>query len=333
VISSWSSWASRCAKDGLPRNPAHPERQPGRQARPPAEPATRNSSQPQTSSQQTMMQANIDVQKAFYAAYSNDIRRRSRATKGSRMDFRILGHIEVEADDLSLDIGHARQRAVLATLVLASGQPVSAEMIIDRVWGDDTPRTVRSVLYCYVARLRDALRTANVALTRRAGGYALQIDSGEVDAFRFRQLVARAAKTTDDDQAAALLRQALALWRGEALAGLTSPWLSAMRSTLENQRIAAMLQLNDIDLRQGRHGMLVADLIEQAASHPMDERLISQLMLALYRSGRQSEALQWFERTRRQLAEDLGVCPGSALQVARTQILQGDLRYRGEIAT
>ena len=171
------------------------------------------------------------------------------------MEFRILGPIEVRFAGRQVDVGHARQRSVLAVLLLDPGRVISAEQLIDRVWGDDPPTSVRNALYGYVARLKAALAgTAEpgVALVRRAGGYVLEADQEQVDLCRFRSQVAAAAAAGDDQQAAALLRSAIGQWQGTALAGLGGSWLAGMRDALDLERRAAALDLHDIELRQGR---------------------------------------------------------------------------------
>ena len=244
------------------------------------------------------------------------------------MEFGVLGPVEVQVAGKMTNAGHARQRAVLVVLLLDLGRVVSPEVLIDRVWGEDPPASVRSVLYGYVARLRAVIAGAadpDVTLGRRSGGYQLLARAEQLDLCRFRRLAAEAAAVAgDDERAARLLREALGLWRGAALAGVDSPWLNAMRDTLEAERFAAALDLNDIRLRQGQHGALVSELAAPVAAHPVDERLVGQLMLALYRSGRQAEALRRFEQTRQRLAEELGADPGPGLQVLHQQILRAD---------
>jgi DNA-binding SARP family transcriptional activator len=242
------------------------------------------------------------------------------------MEFRILGPVEVWRDGRPVDAGHARQRAVLAVLVLDAGRVVPLEALIDRVWGEDSPRSVRNVVYGYVARLKALLADGmdpGVGLSRRPGGYLLQAGPDQVDVARFRRLVADAAAAEGDERARAL-GEALALWRGPALAGLDSRWLNAMRATLELERAGAELDLNDIRLRHGEHGALAGELAAQAAGAPGDERLIGQLMLALYRCGRQADALRWFEQTRVHLADELGADPGPDLKALHQQILRAD---------
>jgi DNA-binding SARP family transcriptional activator len=244
---------------------------------------------------------------------------------GALMEFGVLGPVEIRVAGRPVDAGHARQRSVLAVLLLNLGRAVPAGELIDRVWGEDPPPSVRNVLYGYVGRLRAVIAAADpgVTLARRPGGYLLRAGPGQLDLGRFRRLVAEAASGSDEDRAAGL-RAALALWRGPALAGLSSPWLDGMRQALELERLAAMLDLSDVLLRQGQYGALVSELAGQAAAHPSDERLTGQLMLALYRSGRPAEALRWFEQARRHLADELGTDPGAALRALHQQILRAD---------
>ncbi len=247
---------------------------------------------------------------------------------GALMEFRVLGELEVRAAGLPVDVGHPRQRAVLAVLLFDLGRVVPVTHLIDRVWGDDPPVSVRNVLYGYVARLRAVIASAGdpaVTLSRQSGGYRLEADRDQVDLYRFRRLLAEAAAVAgDDERAGALLAEAMALWRGVALAGMDSPWLNGMRESIELQRRTAVLDLADITLRQGSHRALAASLAEEAVTYPADERLIGQLMLALYRSGRQAEALQRFEDTRRRLAEEFGCRSRTAVAGAT----QADLAHR-----
>jgi DNA-binding SARP family transcriptional activator len=247
--------------------------------------------------------------------------------QGGLVEFGVLGPVEVRAGGQLLDAGHARRRAVLAVLLLDLGRVVPLEALIDRVWGQEPPASVLNTLYGYIARLRSVIARApdpRVTLSRRPGGYLLQAEAGQLDFCRFRWLAAEASTGPDDKRSAGLLRQALGLWRGPALVGVRSPWLNAMRDTLEADRLAALADLTDIRLRQGEHGALAAELTRQAAARPGDERLIAQFMLALYRSGRQADALRIFEQTRRHLASEVGADPGSALRTLHQQILRAD---------
>jgi DNA-binding SARP family transcriptional activator len=243
------------------------------------------------------------------------------------MEFGVLGSVEVWLDGSPVDAGHSRQRAVLAVLLLATGRAVPAEVLIDRIWGERPPQSVRNVLYGYVARLKALVTSGQdpgVMLSRRPGGYLLRAGPDQVDLGRFRRLVADAAVAGDDERAGAALGEAVRLWRGPALAGLDSLWLNSMRATLELDRARAMLDLNDIRLRRGEHAALAGELAAQAAASPADERLIGQLMLVLYRCGQQAEALRWFEQTKHYLARELGADPSPPLGALHQQILDAD---------
>jgi DNA-binding SARP family transcriptional activator/Tfp pilus assembly protein PilF len=244
------------------------------------------------------------------------------------MEFRLLGPVEVWLDGQPMAAGHARQRAVLAVLLLDAGRAVPPEVLIDRVWGEDPPRSVRNVLYGYVARLRALVASGtdpSAGLSRRPGGYLLRVGPDQVDLGRFRRLVADAADQAGDDRrAGSALGEAAGLWRGPALGGLDSPWLNAMRATLELERAGAVADLTDIRLRRGEHGALAGELAARAGESPADERLIGQLILALHRCGRQAEALRWFDLTRQYLADELGADPSPPLAALHQQILRAD---------
>ncbi|MDT3400274.1 AfsR/SARP family transcriptional regulator, partial [Streptomyces sp. B1866] len=204
-----------------------------------------------------------------------------------------------------MSLGHAKQACVVAVLLVDAGRVVRVEQIVDRVWGDDPPSSVRSVLYGYVARLRATLRpyagpvdAGGVRLARRSGGYVLEVAPDLVDLHRFRALVAEAGAQRDDARAVGRLRRALGLWRGEALSGLAGEWAEGVRTRLDSERLAAHLALGEAGLRLGRHADLLAELRDLAAAHPLDERVVRQLMAALYGCERQAEALEVYERTR-----------------------------------
>jgi DNA-binding SARP family transcriptional activator len=243
------------------------------------------------------------------------------------VEFRVLGPVEVYTSGCRLDAGHARQRAVLAVLVLELGRVVPQEMLVHRVWGEDPPRSVRNALHGNVTRLRALIRPADApgaTLARRAGGYVLEAAPEQVDVQVFRGLVAEAAAADDEHKAAGVLRQALGLWRGSALGGVASAWLDGVREALEQERRAAAGDLYDVELRLGRHAALLGELSEAVAARLADERLVGLLMVALYRSGRAAEALLCFERARRSLAEELGADPGPELRRLHEQVLRAD---------
>ena len=240
--------------------------------------------------------------------------------------FRVLGQIEALVDGSVLDVGHARQRSVLAVLLIEANRVVAVDQLIERVWGlASAPKDPRSGLRTYLWHLRRALAAAkDVALVRRTPGYTLEVNEEQVDLHRFRGLLTRAEMAHDDSQAAALLEEALGLWRGEPLAGLDVPWINDVRQNLLSRRHMARLDLTDLHLRRGRHAALLTELTDQAAEHPFDERIAGQLMLALYRSGRPADALAEYRRLRKQLADELGSDPGPAMQLLHQQILTDD---------
>ncbi len=242
------------------------------------------------------------------------------------VEVRLLGPIEVVHTGRPLPLGHLRQRCVLAALAAEANRVVDREQLVDRVWGDDPPRSATNVLYGYVGKLRTVLAatTGVVALERRPGGYALAVDRDRVDVHRFHRLLRRAVPGHPDAQTDAELRTALALWRGRPFGGAVAGWFANLRRSLEDDRFGAELTLNDLALRTGRHEERLGVLKTLAAEHPLDERLIAQLMLALYRAGRVSEALAWYARTQRQLRTELGLDPGDELRRLQQRILVGD---------
>ena len=241
------------------------------------------------------------------------------------VEFRLLGDVDVRLDDRRLDIGHARQRCVLAALAVDVNRPVPVDQLIDRVWADQPPHRARNALAGYLSRLRNLLLDADgVALAREPGGYLLKSDSLSVDLHRFRHLASQARGTDDPVDAAAIFDRALALWHGEPFASLDTPWINDVRTALEAERLSVALDRNDAALRAGRHAELIPQLAAALHAHPLDERLAGQLMLAQYRSGRQADALDTYRQMRELLVEELGVDPGPSLRQVHQQILDGD---------
>ncbi|MGC7094964.1 BTAD domain-containing putative transcriptional regulator [Amycolatopsis lurida] len=239
------------------------------------------------------------------------------------VEFGLLGEVRARAGGVAVDLGHARQRCVLAALLVEPNRPQSLDVLIERVWGERPPRQARNTLYGYLYRLRQALGEVHAGIDRTAGGYLLPVDEDSVDLHRFRQLV-RSAADQDDEEALARVESALALWRGQALGGVEGEWVESVRRTLEQERWQAVLHRNDLALRLGGHDVLLAELPELAAAHPLDERLAGQLMLALYRSGRQADALGRYQEIRHRLAEELGADPGPLLRKLHQQVLAGE---------
>ena len=239
--------------------------------------------------------------------------------------FRLLGPVEAEVDGRQIELGHAKQRCVLAALLVDVDRIVPVDVLLDRVWAHRLPRNGRVTLSGYISRLRHLLAAVDdVSLTREADGYRLAVDPMSVDLHRFRTLVARAGAATSRDEGTALLTEALASWRGPAFATVDAPWLNDLRDQLASERLTAELDRNDLVLDQGRPMALVTELSVSVTTNPWDERLAGQLMLALYRCGRQTDALHRYELLRSQLAEEFGVDPSPPLQQLHQRILRAD---------
>jgi DNA-binding SARP family transcriptional activator len=238
------------------------------------------------------------------------------------MDFRILGPLEVEADGRALQLGGAKQRGLLAALILSADEVVSVDRLIDDLWGEQPPKTAVKAVQVYVSRLRKQLGTD--VLQSRAPGYLLAVDPQQVDVGRFERLVAE-ARDAPPKTAAILLREALALWRGPPLADIQfEPFALSEIARLEELRVAAVEARVDADLAMGRHADLVGELEGLVLRHPLRERLRVQLMLALYRSDRQAEALQVYQNARLVLVDELGIEPSRTLHELERAILSQD---------
>jgi DNA-binding SARP family transcriptional activator/tetratricopeptide (TPR) repeat protein len=238
--------------------------------------------------------------------------------------FQLLGHVSALGEHGPVPLGTARQRAVLAALLVEPDAPVSLDQLVERVWGEASPRSARQTLHSYISRLRSVLDEAGGPVpARRSGGYVLDADADAVDLHHFRALVTR-ARRADDGHAAALWQDAMALWRGRPFADVDSDWLRSVAVTLEAERQAACLDHFDLLLRRGEHTRLLPEVAATAEAHPLDERLAGQLMLALYRCGRQSDALAHFRLVQERLADELGSDPGSALRDLHHRILRHD---------
>jgi predicted ATPase/DNA-binding SARP family transcriptional activator/Tfp pilus assembly protein PilF len=225
------------------------------------------------------------------------------------VEFRILGPLEVSDGDEPVAVAGAKPRALLAALLIRSGQTVSAERLIDELWGDDPPETAQNTLQVYVSQLRRSLGAE--AIVRRSSGYALAATREQIDLARFEDLV-ESARDAEPQIATDRLHEALALWRGE-------PEIDAAR--LSELRLAALEARIDADLALGRHAELVPELQALVADEPLRERLRAQLLLALYRDGRQADALAEYARARKTLVDELGVEPGPELQRAHRGVL------------
>jgi len=239
------------------------------------------------------------------------------------MEIRILGPLEVIDADRAVPLPRGRGRALLALLVLHAGEVVSAERLIHELWGEAPPPTAGTALQGLVSDLRKRLAPARRAVIEtRAPGYVLLIDPHEIDANRFRLLFQEATGAAATDRAARLA-EALKLWRGPPLVEFAyEPFAQSAIATLDELRLSAIEERVDADLTLGRHGELVAELEALTAAHPLRERLRGQLMLALYRTGRQAEALEVFRDVRRMLVDELGIEPGPQLVQLEQSILR-----------
>ena len=240
------------------------------------------------------------------------------------MRFAVLGPLEVAGEDGPIPLGGPKQRIVLAHLVLEANQVVSAERLIDALWGDDLPEDPRSALRVYVSRIRSSL--ARDPIEARAPGYRLRAERSEVDALFFEDMLGEARSNGHEPEATGrILSEALGLWRGGALADLANePSLAAEIARLEELRLQALEEKLAAELELGQHVGVVTELETLTRTHPLRERLWGELMLALYRSHRQGEALAAFDRARTILREDLGIDPSHDLRTLHERILCQD---------
>src|SRR5713226_9446073 len=240
--------------------------------------------------------------------------------------FSLLGPLLVSRDGEPKAIGGQKPRALLAALLLEPNRVVSRGRLIDALWGELPPDTARNTIQVYVSQLRKLL--PDVALETAPPGYRLVVDPETVDLFRFVRLGDEGrSRLADGDAAAAaeILRAALGLWRGAPLADLAEElFAQAEIARLEELRLATLTDRIDADLALGQHGQLVPELERLVVEHPLRERLRAQLMLALYRAGRQADALAVYQRVRKTLVDELGIEPGEALRKLERAILAHD---------
>lgn len=243
------------------------------------------------------------------------------------MEFSLLGPVTATAACGELPLGPAKRRSVLAMLLLQPNTTVSVAQLIDSVWEDAPPAHARTVVQGHVSRLRATLAEAGadaygVSLATHGSAYLLRLPEPAVDTYRFGELIARARPEEASEEAVGLLREALGLWHGPALTGtVLTPPLAAAAHALDERRLTAVEALARAYGALGAHDHAAAALLPEAVGHPLRESLVATLMLALYGAGRQSEAIEWFHRTRRLLADDLGVGPGEALRAAYARML------------
>lgn len=245
------------------------------------------------------------------------------------MEFRVLGPVQAWVAGNSVNLGERKQRLVLAVLLLEVNQLVPIEWLVDALWRDQPPPSARRIVQAHLSRLRTTLHKAGadrggLSLVRRGPGYLLACDPALIDAHRFRVLIER-ARGCGDATKTQLLRQALALWRGPALADAASADLhDKLCHGLQEARLTALEELFDAELRLGHHLRLVDELTDLVARHPYRHHFAGQLMLALHGTGRSADALAVYQQTRRRLSDDFGVDPSAELKQLHVAILRAD---------
>ncbi|WP_158566736.1 AfsR/SARP family transcriptional regulator [Actinomadura craniellae] len=254
------------------------------------------------------------------------------------MEFRLLGPVEARSDGRRLDLGHLRERLLLAVLLVAGGHAVSTERLIDRMWDENPPGTCRDLVHSYLNKLRRHVGGDGGMLPRHDGGYRAVVDRRQVDLHRFHDLV-ESARELDRNagreagiEAVRLYRAALAQWPaeavgtqgGEPLAGLPGRWAANYRHTLREEHRSTLIACLGAELRCGEHDRLIPELAHLVGVDPPDEQIACMLMLAYYRAGRRAEALQTYQIVRQRLVDEIGSDPGPGLVRLHQQILDED---------
>jgi DNA-binding SARP family transcriptional activator/tetratricopeptide (TPR) repeat protein len=247
------------------------------------------------------------------------------------VEFRVLGPIEFWATGIRKDLGTAKERLLLAILLLAEGRPIPAETLIDRVWGENPPAEVRQSLQTDMSRLRRRFKTYGVAeevrLVATPGAYALEVAPQHVDVFRSRELREQATSSRENGNtrtAVKLLREAVDLWRAEPLTGISGEWVDQMRASLDGDYRAMAHELAKIELATGNHAQIIGFLVDLIARYPLDEFFVGHLMIAYYWCGRQADAIALYRETARRLHVDTGTAPSPRLQTLHRNIRRHD---------
>jgi DNA-binding SARP family transcriptional activator len=249
------------------------------------------------------------------------------AAPDAKREFRILGPVEVAENGRLLPVGSGKQRALLVLLLLNAREVVPTDRLIDALWGESPPASAPNSVHIYVSQLRKVLGESS--LLTRGHGYVLTLERGQLDLERFEEKLdegQRLLTAGDAERARETLRAALALWRGAPLADVANePFAQREIARLEDLRLTALEARTEADLALGRHTGLIGELNALTAANPLNERFWAQLMLALYRAGRQTQALAAYQKARRELAEQVGLAPGPELERLEKAILAHDL--------
>ncbi|MEU4579122.1 BTAD domain-containing putative transcriptional regulator [Nonomuraea sp. ATR24] len=245
------------------------------------------------------------------------------------LEIKILGPWEITAHGEPAGLAGERRVGVLARLALSAGRPVPAEQLLAQVWGESTATTAGKQLHIVVSKLRGLLapHQDEEIIATVAGGYQLNLARESVDAHLFSLLARRAREARARGEVAAadgLFRRALALWRGDALAGMNASWAHAESARLQEERLTTLEDHVDLRLAAGDHHAVVPVLLAHVRAHPLRERPRAQLMLALYRASRSPEALEVYQETRRVMIDELGIEPGPALRRLQQAVLRRD---------
>jgi DNA-binding SARP family transcriptional activator len=248
--------------------------------------------------------------------------------------FAVLGPVRAWCGETELELGSPQRRAVLAVLLLAEGRQVPVDALVEALWGDEPPKAAVGTVRTYISQLRRCLRAGGGAdvIGSAGAGYVLPVPSAAVDLGLFLQWTgqARAVRCAGDAAGAEVfLRDALGLWTGEPLAGLPGEYAGRQRARIADLRLAAVEDRLAMEIELAGHVAAAAELRPLVSAHPLRERFTELLMLALYRAGRQAEALAVFGRARHTLGEELGIDPGPALRDMHRRILQADESLMG----
>ena len=256
----------------------------------------------------------------------------AQASTDAAIGVRLLGPVEIVVGGQPVEVAKPQRRAVLAALAVDATQPVGTEVLVGRVWGEDPPDSAARTLQAHITRLRRLIERSAVAdqdparLVRRSGGYALDLSADRIDLHRFRLLWGRARRPgTTDGERAALLRDALVLWRGQPLTGVAGDWADRVRATLMQQHVAAAVTWARSETHAGAAAAVVEPLSRLVAAYPLAESLTATLMQALTLTGQKADALACYSMIRHRLVGELGVEPGRELNAVHHAVLSGDL--------